>query len=426
KLFVTGIIATTAVVANGQVTDAANTANPFGKEFVADDLTQFAKETLKKHGKLAVDEWYSYIGALTENGEGITYFTGTSMMPDSLAVQIFRDDNDNPYVDHVGVFSVGQVFDPTSEHFALIPETPPLSRFNAYTVDSVAFFYKYRNENPSVTDTVLIQFFNNSDVAGLTWTSDQSRTAAPTYTPAINRSSSPSKEIKVPISESTEGFYNTSIGSFSGVMEVATGLSTTGGSSLTAFTISFIPGMTYEFGDTLVNDSLVTGDTKINTFMPLIIRQGNVNNPAFLADSTMNHGVFAFTNQRYSSPVAQWYFPSNPPNNLARQHTYSLFKMSSPNVSVEDLNTAGYGLGNAYPNPASSGAEVNIPFTLGQPGTVSIEMYDLVGKNITSATSKLTAGEHVETLSTNNLMPGIYLYSITSGKYTASKKFTVK
>ena len=59
KLFATGFIATSAVVAVGQVSEAGNTANPFGKEFVADDLTQFTKETLKKHGKLAVDEWYS-------------------------------------------------------------------------------------------------------------------------------------------------------------------------------------------------------------------------------------------------------------------------------------------------------------------------------------------------------------------------------
>jgi len=209
-------------------------------------------------------------------------------------------------------------------------------------------------------------------------------------------------------------------------MEVATGLPTTGASSLTAFTISFIPGMAYEFGDTLVNDSLVTGDTKLNTFMPLIVRQGTVNNPAFLADTTMNHGVFAFTNQRYSSPAAQWYFPYNTPNNLARQHVYSLFKLASPNVSVEDLTANGYGLGNAYPNPASSNAEVNIPFKLGQGGTVSIELFDLVGKSISSSTSKLTAGEHVETMSTGNLKPGIYLYTISAGNYTASKKFTIK
>lgn len=427
KMLATGIIATGAVVANGQVSDADYTANPFGEELVADtDLSQFTKETLKKHGKLAVEEWYSYMGALTENGEAYTYFTGTSIMPDSMAVQIFRDENDNPYTDHVGLFSAGQVFDPQSEHFALIPETPPLSRFNAYTVDSIAFFYKYLNANPGVTDTLLIQFFNNSDVAGLTWTSNQSRTAAPTYTPSLNRSPNASKEIKIPLTESTPDFYSRSIGSFSGTMEVATGLSTTGASSLTAFTISFIPGMSYQFGDTIVNDSLVTGDTKINSFMPLIVRQGTVNNPAFLSDTTMNHGVFAFTNQRYSSPAAQWYFPYNPPGTLARQHVYSLFKLSSPNVSVNDLTLSGYGLGNAYPNPASTNAEVNIPFTLGNAGTVNIEMFDLVGKSITSVTSNLSAGSHVETLSTNNLKPGIYLYTITAGEYTASKKFTVK
>ncbi|MFT5725104.1 MAG: hypothetical protein ACI9JN_002227 [Bacteroidia bacterium] len=427
KMFATGIIAAGAVVANGQVNENGISSKSFGQELVGEtNLTQFTKETLKKHGKLAVEEWYSYMGALGENGEAYTYFTGTSIMPDSLTVQIFNDDNGNPYTSHVGQFCVGQMFDPTSEHFALIPETPPLSRFNAYTVDSIAFFYKYMNANPGVTDTILIQVFNNSDVSALTWQSDQSRTAGTTYTPALNRSESPTKEYKFPISESTADFYSSSIGSFSGTMEFESGLSTTGASSLTAYTIAFIPGMSYEFGDTIVNDSLVTGDTKINSFMPLIVRQGTVNNPAFLADTTMNHGVFAFTRQRYSAPAAEWTFPYNPPGTLARQHVYSLFKLASPNVSIGDIDLTGYGLGNAFPNPASSNAEVTIPFAIGQAGTVYIEMFDLVGKSITSTTSELTAGSHTETLSTNNLKPGIYLYTVTAGNYTASKKFTVR
>ena len=426
KVFTTGFIATSAMVGFGQVNVTDNTSKVFGEELEATvSLEEFSRETMKKHGKLEVTEWYSYIGALTENGEAYTYFTGTSMMPDSNAVQIFRDENDNPYTDHVGLFSTGQVFSPMSEHFVLIPETPPLSRFNAYTVDSIQFFYKYRNENPGVTDTILVQFFNNDDVSGLNWTSDQSPTAAPTYTPALNRSEDATNEIKIPISESTPNFYSREIGSFSGVAALPTGLGQTDGGELTAYTISFIPGMSYSFGDTIVNDSLVTGDTKINAFMPLIVRQGTVNNPAFLADTTMNHGVFAFSNQRYNSQT-QWYFPYNPPGTLARQHVYSIFHLSSPNVSAPTLALDGYKLGQAYPNPATTNSVVTVPFGIGQAHDVSIEVFNLVGNKVAEHTAAYGAGEHNASISTNNLNAGIYLYTITAGDYQATAKFTVK
>ena len=159
KMFVTGIIAAGAVVANGQeVQSTDNYEQKMGDQkevpFGAEELLR--SNASKKLGKLEVEEWYNYQGALSENGEGVTYFTGNSIWPDSTAVQIFSDDNGNPYPNHVGTHALGQVFDPTSEHFNLIPETPSLSRFNNHTVDSVGFFYKYMNANPGVVDTLVI------------------------------------------------------------------------------------------------------------------------------------------------------------------------------------------------------------------------------------------------------------------------------
>ena len=428
KVFATGFIASSALLATGQVSDDVK-QDVFGQahEISTAELMDFAAQhqTKSKHGKLEVDQWYSYINALTENGEAYTYFTGNSIMPDSMCGQIFRDDNDNPYFSHIGVFAMGQVFDPRSEHFQLIPETPPLSKHNAYTIDSIQFFYKYQNANPGIVDTVLIQLFNNDGVAELTWNSDQSRTAAPTYRPSTNRSNDFQNEIKIPISESTADFYSTSINSFTGVMAFATGLNETTRNRLTAYTIAFIPGMSYQFGDTIVNDSSVQGTTKINSFMPLSVRQGTAANPAFLTDTTMNHGVFSFATQRYDN-TTRWYFPYNPPGTLERQHIFSAFRLQSNNVSVSDLTREGYGLGNAYPNPVNSNAAVNIPFTLGQGEDVTIEVFDLVGKPVGSVSSKLAAGEHTEVFSTSGLNSGIYLYTISAGNFTATKKFTVK
>lgn len=431
KVFATGFVATSALLANGQVSVSENTdKDVFGeaREITSNEILDFTRETLqKKHGKLAVQEWYSYMNALAQNGEAYTYFTGNSIMPDSNTVQIFRDDNDNPEKNHIGVFAMGQVFDPRSEHFQLIAETPPLSRHNNYTVDSIQFFYKYMNANPGVVDTVLIQTFNNGDVSELTWQTNQSRTAAPTYDPATNSSPDATYEIKIPISESTADFYSTAFNSFTGTMAFATNLGQTTKNRLTAFSVSFIPGMSYSFGDTIVNDSqfIPTGN-KVNSFMPLSVRQGTAASPAFLEDTTMNMGIFSFANQKYRTENSGWYFPYNPPGTLERQHVYCVFKLSSPNVSLSDLTALGYGLGNAYPNPATSNSEINIPFALGQNEDVTIELFDLVGKSITSVSSTYAAGDHTEVLSTNNLNPGIYLYTITAGDFTATKKFTIK
>ncbi len=433
KMFVTGIIAAGAVVANGQeVQSTDNYEQKMGDQkevpFGAEELLR--SNASKKLGKLEVEEWYNYQGALSENGEGVTYFTGNSIWPDSTAVQIFSDDNGNPYPNHVGTHALGQVFDPTSEHFNLIPETPSLSRFNNHTVDSVGFFYKYMNANPGVVDTLVIGIYNNADVIGLTYTSSTSgqqwRSASFRYNQSKNAGYSPTKTIKIPLSESTEDFYNTSLASFSGFITFETGLGQTNGGSLTGYTVSYVPGMAWQFGDTIVNDSSVQGATKLNSFMPLVVRQGTVQNPAFLTDTSMSHGVFAYSFIKYSERATEYFYPGNLTTTPARTHVYSMYKLKSLNVGVDEINANGYGLGNAYPNPVSTNAEVNIPFTLGHGSTVNIEMFDLVGKSITNVTSNRSAGNHVETLSTNNLKPGIYLYTITAGEYTASKKFTVK
>lgn len=425
KVFLLAPAAAFLMSASAQV-NVADERSVFGKghEVSSSELMNFQKETLKRN-KREVTEWYNYINSLAENGERFTYFTGTSIMNDSLAVQILRDENDNPTADHVGLFGVGQVIDPKS--FYLFDPTPALSIHNPYTIDSVGFFYKYNNANPGVVDTILIQFFNNDGVAALTWQSDQSRTAAPTYRPNINRSPNPTTEIKVPISETTEDFYGRTVGSFSGFMSVATGLGRTNADRLTAFAISFIPGgWSYNFGDTIANDSLVQGVKKLNAFMPLIFRQGTATNPATLTESAMAHGIFAFAAQRYSTQASTWYFPYNPPGTIARQHLYALYRLNSPNVSVDEVNELGYGLGNAYPNPALNGNNVNIPFALGNADNVQIDVFNIVGNKVAStASAYYPAGSHVATISTDNLTPGVYTYTISTGAYSATKKFSI-
>lgn len=435
KILAVGIIASGALVANGQENVTENNETKLGTPVpvAQGELEGLTKEFLtKKHGKLAVEEWYDYLNAVSQNGEGFTYFINSSIMPDSNAVQIFRDDNDNPETGHVSTFAVGQVFDPKSELYDVVQDQYRLSRFNAYTVDSMAFFYKYNNPNPGVTDTVVIDVYNNNDVVGLTYTNNntgqQWRSASMRYNKNVNGGYSPTNQIKIPISQSTPNFFDASLQSFfQANISFATGLSETSRNGLTSFTVSFVPGMAYNFGDTISNDSAYQGSaTKLSSFQPLIIRQGTVQNPAFLADTSMSHGVFVWDFVRYTTRSTEYFYPGNLVTTPARQHVYGLVKLASPNVSVEDLTRNGYGLGNAYPNPASANATVNIPFTLGNAETVTVEMFDLVGKKVAEASDVFAAGENTISLSTNNLNSGIYMYTIHAGEFVATKKFTVK
>ena len=439
KSLFTKALVTTAAVCMGYTAFAqVNVTNDLlDKKYLGDEreissfeMDQLTKQILHSHGKLEVDEWYNYNTAMYENGERFTYFVNSSIMPDSNCVQIFEDENGNKVTGHTYTHGIGQTFDPKSDLFLLTPTTPPLSRFNAYTVDSIAFFYKYFNANPGVVDTILVQFYHNSNLPILPWsnrtTGQRWNAATFRYDRAKNKGVA-DKEIKIPISESTENFYQTTFSSFTGVVELSPDLGETNANSPMGFSVQFIPGMSYSLGDTIVNDSLVQGDVKVNSFQPLYIRQGTVQAPAFLEDTSQNHAMHLYSFIRYDN-TGNWttWFPGNVVTTPARTHMWSVVKMRSNNVGVKELNFAGYGLGNAYPNPANSNDVVNIPFALGNSENVTIEMFDLVGKSIATVSGHFGAGDHVEAMSTNNLKPGIYLYTITAGDYSATKKFTIK
>ncbi|MEZ4843568.1 MAG: T9SS type A sorting domain-containing protein [Bacteroidia bacterium] len=426
KVFSFGLLAGVATVASAQL-NASDKSDVFGpsQEATSTDLEKLKHEVFSgKHSKADIDQWYPYMEALNTNGEGITYFTGNSIMPDSNCVQVYDDGNGGYTSSHVGVYGIGQAIDPRSVLFS-VTDAPALSKWASHTVDSVIFFYKYMNANPGVVDTVLIQYFNNAGMARLQWGGGE-RTYAPTYDKATNRSKNFQQQVKIPISESTESFYDNAITSFSGTMALPTNLGRTNGNEVSGFVVSFIPGMAYNFGDTIVNDSLIQGVTKINSFMPLIVRQGTQTTPAFLTDDAFDYGLFAFDNQKYGT--SQWYYPYNIPGVVARQHLYSLFHISTGDAtaSASELNANGYGLGVAYPNPANSGDVINVPFALGKGETVTIELVDVVGKTVSSKTVKLTEGNHVETLKTEGLNSGIYFYSINAGDFSATKKITIK
>lgn len=390
-----------------------------GKPLSSEELKSFNKKHETRFNKKAtVTGWYNYTGALGDNGERFTYFTGTHMWPDSLPVVIFPTTGK----DHIGLHAVGQVFDPTSFYFT--EPTPQLNQHNYFSVDSIAFFYKYLNLN-GIADTLLVQFYTGDKIANLAFGG-----STPTRSVVLNRSNSTGQDatasVKIPLdmAMNTPAFFESGVATFSGVLQVPTPLNVAKG-ELAAWTATFIPGnYPVALGDTLANDSTAIPDKKLNCFLPLIFRGDGA---ASGLDNSFNVGLFVFTSQKYSTTTlrpTEWFYPANAPGTL-KQYVPSQFYINCPNVSVENLNK-GYGLGLAYPNPATQGESVKIDFALGKAENVSIELYDLLGKRVKTITGGFFAqGNHSIEFNVNDLPQGVYVYQIKAGEFSASRKLTV-
>jgi hypothetical protein len=88
---------------------------------------------------------------------------------------------------------------------------------------------------------------------------------------------------------------------------------------------------------------------------------------------------------------------------------------TSANVTPE-----GYALETNFPNPFNPSTKIS--FTIPKAGRVSLVVYDMLGKEIsTLVDSDLGAGTHTVTFEGKNLASGTYIYRIRSGEFVQEK-----
>ena len=102
-------------------------------------------------------------------------------------------------------------------------------------------------------------------------------------------------------------------------------------------------------------------------------------------------------------------------------NTYSVHS----SLSIGDVNTNDIGL-KTYPNPTTGVSYIE--FTAQTSGHVLIEVYDINGRNIAEVFNKEAfSGQQYKTnFNGSNLAPGLYLYKITTGNSSITKKFIIK
>ncbi len=93
-----------------------------------------------------------------------------------------------------------------------------------------------------------------------------------------------------------------------------------------------------------------------------------------------------------------------------------------------DPATQAYYISSSYPNPVTSGAAVNIEYTLESASQVTLSVFDMLGRMVYSAQpGRLEPGRHTQPVSTSGLKPGVYMYRIVqSGGNAMAGKIVVR
>ncbi len=94
----------------------------------------------------------------------------------------------------------------------------------------------------------------------------------------------------------------------------------------------------------------------------------------------------------------------------------------SDNVEVEvSTRPAAYSLTQNYPNPFNPSTRIN--YTIPENGMVTLKVYDITGREMSVLVNEIQpAGKYSVAFNGATLASGIYLYTLKSGKYTATKK----
>lgn len=93
-------------------------------------------------------------------------------------------------------------------------------------------------------------------------------------------------------------------------------------------------------------------------------------------------------------------------------------------IQTQPENNVGIKLYQNFPNPCSN--QTTIPFDIPERLSVKLELFDATGNKIaTLLEHQLVAGRYEQTLNTNLLKPGIYVYRLTAGKKVASLRMMV-
>jgi hypothetical protein len=396
--------------------------------------------------------WYSPLDFITNNFSGTVDDFVSLTFPDST-VQFIADDNTASWI---GSHGFGHMFDLRHELWSAVPSPAdmniiPFDQKDSYFWDSIAFRYLYIRHypDPTVVDTAFVHYYKNAIPDGvetgiLLFDTDTVRFQKPLGYNAGTLSGNAYFDVDTilltPADTTSFGaggwlqaYYTLAVGAT--IPRTNSNSFSRNPNSLFGYSVTFRPGHPYNFGDTIESQGTVKPTNGINYFgyhirsipspgtgqsaLPKPLRSNNFMETSILLNKSTRYG---------QTDPGNWtgYIPG-----LAFFTTQYIdcqaYVTGVSSVSTKEVKDLGYSLGTVYPNPVSNGLSLNIEYALKDAGAVTIEIFDLMGKQMaTVVNNEMTdAGTHTATVNTN-LAPGVYLYTLKSGDVIInSKKFTV-
>ena len=113
---------------------------------------------------------------------------------------------------------------------------------------------------------------------------------------------------------------------------------------------------------------------------------------------------------------------------ISQSNLYSYYVLVPTTTTGTDndniLIPQSYELEQNYPNPFNPATIIK--YSLPSESKVILKIYDMLGKEVTTLVNSIqTPGEHIVNFNASDLPSGIYLYNITAGNFTQTKKLVL-
>ena len=436
----TGAIAQTAEL---KISDAQKNISVNKTSYVLKD-----KKLVPSRRADVYSDWYNFTGSYEEGtllGQKLDRFVNF-IQPDTNLYTVYADGKKSKTGFHI----IGTTFDPKDSNF-LASGKSVLTRFNSYTVDSLAFTQFYIRQADQMTingnlvdivDTVYIQYFNigGIKVGGYTMTSSPGvsfKYATPAVDNLSTKSLMNSTAIKTDTLLLTKAFADSLVvengipkSFFGRAIQIPVNLksqSTNGANNsanLFAFSVVYKPmqkaklgdvGIAYDGSPYLKYNLYGLSLASLTGHSQEIISTNKINN-MFVCNFQVRYGqtLFGFLKSYLPGTVFgnSLFFPS-------------FLHITTPNLSTSKINSGITGI-QVYPNPAASNAQVDVVFDLSANSMVKTVVTDMNGRVVLSNEAKqCVAGQNAMVVNTNGLSSGIYMVTLESAAGRMSSKLTV-